>query len=226
MQSANGTRRRRRRYIIDPRFQWKFGLWLMADVFVVCLAMGMLLLLIQNAYSRSLLLEAQAIDWGRMALMLIVFALGFAVVAAGAFGLWSVMLTHRLCGPLHIIGVRLAELAEGRFPEWRPLRKKDECKELYKQLWATIDSLKTSKQADFDALTEILSTARAAKQDDEAGRKRALDDITARVSGMRTSAAEALGIECNDPPPASKPKQDSVATPVALCGECRGGPSN
>lgn len=225
MQSATGTRRRRRRYIIDPRFQWKFGLWLMADVFVVCLAMGMLLLLVQNAYSRSLLLEAQAIDWSRMALLLIVFAVGFAVVAAGAFGLWSVMLTHRLCGPLHIIGVRLAELAEGRFPEWRPLRKKDECKELYKQLWATVDSLKARKQADFDALTEILSAVHSARPDDEVGRKRAFDEIAARVSAMRASAAEALGIECDTPPPAPKPKQEPVATPVALCGERRGGSS-
>lgn len=224
MQSAKEARRRRRRYIIDPAFQWKYGLWLMADVFVVSLFMGILLLIVQGRYVRSLMLEARSFDWSELALMLIVFALGFAVVAAGAFGVWSVMVTHRLCGPLHILGMRMAEVANGRFPEWRPLRKKDECKELYAQFWATVDSLKTSKQADLDALTEILSDLRSAANEHGESRTAALTAVTARVAGMRSAAARALGVESDDLSAASKPKEPSVLEPVALGSERGDGP--
>jgi len=219
MQSATETRRRRRRYIIDPAFQWKFGIWLMADVFVVSLFMGILLLLVQGRYVRSLMLEARAFDWAEMAFMLIVFALGFAVVVAGAFGVWSVMVTHRLCGPLHVLGMCLSEVAHGRFPKRRPLRKKDECKGLWTQLWVTVDSLKARKQTEFDTLTEILATVRSAANGDEQASKTALDAVASRVAGMRAAAAEALGLECEDLPAASKPKDDSARRPVALCGQ-------
>jgi hypothetical protein len=226
MSSEKGASYRRRRYIIDPRFQWKFGIWLMADVFVVSLFMGILLLIVQGRYVRSLMLEGQAFDWADMAVMLIVFALSFAVVAAGAFGVWSVMVTHRLCGPLHVIGTRLAEVAQGRFPRRRPLRKKDECKGLWDQLWMMIDSLKSRKHAEFDALTEILTTVRSAANQDDKARKAALDAVANRVAEMRTAAAEALGIESDDLPAVSKPKQDPAPRPVALCGQRGDGTNN
>jgi len=226
MDSEKGARYRRRRYIIDPSFQWKFGIWLMADVFVVSLFMGILLLIVQGRYVRSLMLEGQAFDWADMAVMLIVFALSFAVVAAGAFGVWSVMVTHRLCGPLHVIGMRLAEVAQGRFPSQRPLRKKDECKGLWDQLWAMIDSLKSRKRAEYDALTEILAAVRTAANQDDRARKTVLDAVANRVAEMRTAAAGALGIECDELPAASKPKQDPAPRPVALCGQRGDGTNN
>jgi hypothetical protein len=219
MNSSKGPRYRRRRYIVDPSFQWKFGIWLMADVFVVSLFMGILLLVVQGRYVRSLMLEARTFDWTEMALMLVVFALGFAVVVAGAFGVWSVMVTHRLCGPLHVIGMRLGEVADGRFPGRRPLRKKDECKGLWEQLWKMVDSLRDRKQAEFDALTEILTTVRSATNQNDQARKNALNTVATRVANMRSAAGAALGIECDELPAATETKQDPAPRPVALCGQ-------
>ena len=71
------------------------------------------------------------------AFIIIASSLGFAVLAAAAFGLWSITVTHRICGPMFVMERYLREMAAGRFPKKRPLRQKDAFKEFYDVLWRT-----------------------------------------------------------------------------------------
>lgn len=205
MNKARAPRYRRRRYVIDKKFQLKFGFWLMVDVFVASLLMGMVLLSVQRGVLRSALLEGHAPRWTEMTPMLILFGLGFAVLSAGAFSIWSVMVTHRLCGPIHLVCNWLGELAKGRFPRKRPLREKDEAVALYDEFWTAVDCLKAAKQVEYDALTDVFRMVRSVERANEADRRAALQKAAARIASLRDAAAESLGLD----------RDDTAATPDA-----------
>ncbi|MCL2155122.1 MAG: hypothetical protein FWH53_05605 [Leptospirales bacterium] len=56
--------------------------------------------------------------------------------------LMIIRLTHRIAGPLHVISNYFKDIMEGRIPEPRPLRNKDELKEFYNLFIVLVDSLK------------------------------------------------------------------------------------
>ena len=64
-------------------------------------------------------------------LVVIGFGVAFSLVTAGTLGVWSFIVSHRICGPLFVIERFIGELASGRFPKLRPLRQKDEFKSFY-----------------------------------------------------------------------------------------------
>ena len=108
----------------------------------------------------------------------------------------------------------LTELAAGRFPTARPLRKKDEFKEFFGELWRTIDALKAAKQADLAALTEVLNMARSAADADGEDRRRTIEALTARLETLREEAADTLGEELDTPPAAPPKDRGSVSKPT------------
>ena len=124
-------------------------------------------ILYQQARARTLYHATASGDEIRLGILL--FALAFAVAPALAVGLWSMFVTHRICGPIRVMENYLEQLALGRFPKRRSLRKKDEFKEFYDVLWHAIYSLEERKRSDLAALGEVLRTARsAAAEDDDA----------------------------------------------------------
>jgi hypothetical protein len=190
---TNRTRQRRRQYLINPSFQWKYCFWIMVDVFAVCSFMGLLLFGVLERNLRWRLLHPEASHIAETVLIVVGFSLLLSTVAAVALGLWSVMITHRFCGPLSVIGRSLTELAEGRLPKHRPLRKKDEFKDFHAHYWRTIDALKVAKRTDLATLTEILAAVRSATDADDEARKRALDRAVVHIERMRKVTATALG---------------------------------
>ena len=214
---TNRTRQRRRQYLISPSFQWKFAIWIMVDVFAICSFMGLLLFGVLERNVRWRLLHPDTSHVAETALVVVGFSLLFATVAAVALGLWSVMITHRFCGPLSVIGRSLGELAEGRLPKRRPLRKKDEFKDFHALFWGTIDSMKTGKRAELSTLTEILEVVKSASSADDEARKSACDFVTARVEALRKEVTEALGDELHDVPDKSPTDSRSISMPVSAC---------
>ena len=94
------------------------------------------------------------------------------------------------------------------------LRKKDEFKEFYAQFGRTMDTLKSRKQAELEALSGILELAQRAANDDDDARKQALEQIATRVGSMRSEAAKMLGEDSNDEPPSSSSQGESRSKPV------------
>ena len=160
---------RRRQYIVNPALQWKFAPWLMAAVFAVCSVLGILLFGVLERHVRWRILNPEASHIGQVISDIMIFALVFSAIAAAGLGFWSLFITHRFCGPLSVMGHWLTELTNGRWPTRRPLRKKDEFKDLYDLFWHAIDSLKIRRRSELAALTQILETVKtAADADDEA----------------------------------------------------------
>ncbi|MCL2026489.1 MAG: hypothetical protein FWG92_06770 [Leptospirales bacterium] len=75
--------------------------------------------------------------------MRIVFiSIGIFVLQCLFFCFYMIRFTHRIAGPAYIMAKYIKEMAEGKNPDIRPLRSKDELNELHKNLAALADRVK------------------------------------------------------------------------------------
>ena len=211
---VNRTRGRRRNYLINPAFQWKYTIWVVLGVFLTSSLLSVVLFGVLHQQARARLVNPASSPPWENALTIVFSAAAFATVMAAALGFWGFIITHRISGPIFVMQRYLAELAAGRFPSARPLRKKDEFKEFFGEFWRAIDALKTAKQADLAALTEALNMAGSAADGDGDSRRRALEALTARLETLRKEAAEALGEELDDSPTTPAKDRGSVSKPT------------
>jgi hypothetical protein len=107
--------------------------------------------------------------------------MAIAVVMAVALGLFGILVTHRVAGPIYVFSHYMNVLGQGRFPMLRPLRKNDELKSFYevfhqavaamrdrdklrgeelKTLAASVDQA-LAKSPDSDGLKTVALTLRA-----------------------------------------------------------------
>ena len=188
----NGSRARRRNYLINPAFQWKYTLAIGTSVFLVASLMGIGLFGSLHQQARMKYLFPAGSDGWNNAQTIIVFAVAFSTVMAATFGCWIILVTHRISGPMYVLKHHLTKLSQGRFPKRRPLRTKDEFKEVHEAFWTAVHSLKTEKEAEFEALTEVLDTARSATKRGTEAQKDAFESITNQIEALRGEIAEAL----------------------------------
>jgi hypothetical protein len=213
---------RRRQYLINPPFQWKYAIWIMLDIFAVCSVLALLLLGIVERSVRWRALHPDSSHTAETALIIFGFAVGFGLVAAGGFGLWSVVITHRFCGPLLVVGSCLSELAAGRLPNLRPLRRKDEFKDFYALFRGTINSLRQAKSAELNTLTRMAQVIQSASRADDKARRDACDFVAERIEQLRRQAASALGDRIDVGPDELPGDADQ---PLACSGACAGPPA-
>ncbi|MEE9296541.1 MAG: hypothetical protein V3W34_16480 [Phycisphaerae bacterium] len=185
----------RRKYIIKPSFQWKYTALAASGVFMVSVLMSLLLFGVLYQQARTRMINPAASNAWQNTVVVAVSGASFAAVMAVVFGLWSVVITHRICGPLFVMEKFFGELIAGRFPRRRPLRKKDEFKEFYEVFWRAIDALKARKRCEAAKLADVLALAKEAQQGDDKARTQALETLTEHVQAMHADAAEALGVE-------------------------------
>lgn len=65
---------------------------------------------------------------------LVIAVAGIAACAAAVYYVFLVRMTHRISGPIFVMSRHLQEMIEGREPQFRDLRDKDEFKEMYAKL--------------------------------------------------------------------------------------------
>ncbi len=214
--AAKVARRRCRNYFIKPALQGKYLAMVVVSVFLTSTLMSFTLfgLLNQQARARALYM-APSNTWENTYTMLL-FAGAYAVVLAVAFGLWSVIITHRIGGPLYVIEGYLAELTAGRFPRMRTLRKRDELKELHEAFGKAVEAMKAKRQSELATLTEALNTATSAVNADEEGREGALLSISAQLEDVCDMLKGSLGVKSEKAPSRPAPRTESLPkTPVA-----------
>lgn len=196
MKKSAGDSRRKQR-IINPGFQWRFAGLLTLLVFAVSGFLSTVLygVLYQQARARALALLQQTEPPSMLsdAAMLIGSALAFSTVAAVAVGVWSLVFSHRICGPIFVLTRWLEELGTGRFPNVRPLRKKDEFKPIHDVFQQTVASLKARKRTQLDNLTRAFALAQEAAAADSESSQVVLEKLTAELAALHRDAAEALG---------------------------------
>lgn len=209
--NTGGSDNRRTKYIINPAFQWKYAIVLASMVFLISAALSSVLYGFLHAQARQRLMQPETYT-AEVTLVILGFALGLAALTAGGVGLWSIVMTHRICGPLMVIERYLREIGGGRLPKLRDLRRKDEFKDFYRTFSGMVQSLKAGKQEEIETLRRIQAIAESAQEADDETRRRALESVANQVAELSQAAHQALE---------GQPADDGAAKPATLRSEQR-----
>lgn len=153
----------RRRFLIDRGFQLKYALVMAGAGLVVGGVFGLWLhqahaqaisILSPDAQTRALIERSDT-------LLLSAFA-GIALLLAAALGLLGVVITHRVAGPVFVMGHYLSVLAQGRFPRMRTLRRSDELKAFFRVFIEAVESMKRREARHVAVLEDVLARVRPA----------------------------------------------------------------
>src|SRR5690606_27449643 len=116
----------------------------------------------------------------------------FALLTAGAFGIGSLMVSHRFVGPLHVIAAGLNKLAQGRLPNTRPLRRRDEFQDFYGIYENAMRALRAERRLELDDLDAVIESLDAAQRA-AAAPDAPLDAALARLRKLRAQIETSLG---------------------------------
>ena len=208
-QRMRGSSRRRRsmNFLIKPAFQWKYTVATIVLVFLVSLIVSSQAYGILYQQARSKALYQSSVTTGEVVSSLVLSAVVLAAIPAIGLGLWSIVVTHRICGPVTVLQNYLTELIHGRFPVRRPLRKRDEFKDFYDVFWRAVDNMKASKRSDLNMMAEIRDLASTAVRADDKTRVSALEKIKEHSEAFCSDAARVLGVEDVQAPSPPKPRK-------------------
>ncbi len=154
----------RRRFLIDRGFQLKYALVMALAGLLVAGVFG---LWIHEVHAQAIALmspdaETRVLIERSDKLLLAAFA-GIALLLAAALGLLGVVITHRVAGPVFVMGHYLSVLAQGRFPRMRTLRRSDELKTFFRVFIDAVEAMKKREAKHVamleDALVRVRSSA-------------------------------------------------------------------
>jgi hypothetical protein len=213
LSAARSRKRTRRKTVfINPGFQWRYALLAGLIVFFVAVIMcaAMYGVLYDQARARTLAL-APASPWENT-ISLVGFAGAFALVMSAAFGLWGVLVSHRICGPLYVMQQYFEQLAGGRLPQMRGLRRKDEFKALYESMRFAVGKLREQRATDLNGVCESLDLVNSIQTGQETVRAQALSALRDRLDALQKDASAALGYTSPASDDESVATQETVAT--------------
>ena len=158
----------RRTYILDREFQLKY-ITLLAGI-----GAGSILVFGLLAHRVHVSSVASGMDGGETLLWLTGLGTVGTAVALGLFGL---LFTHRVAGPVHVMSLYVAALAAGRYPRLRPLRKGDELKRFFERFSEAFDRIRHREAEEAHALESALEALRGVATTPES--RAALDTLSA-----------------------------------------------
>jgi hypothetical protein len=152
----------RRSYLVDRGFQLKYALLMALSGIAVAAVFGLWL---HQAHAQTTALlapdaETRALVERSDRLLLAAFA-AIAVLLAAALGLLGVVITHRVAGPVFVMGHYLQVLAQGRFPRMRTLRRSDELKGFFRIFIDAVDAMKVREARHAALLEDAVQAMRA-----------------------------------------------------------------
>jgi hypothetical protein len=200
--------RYRRKYVIDPAFQWKYALTAAAMVLMLSFLISAVQYGVLHQQARLRVMNPGTYH-AEVALVIVLFGAAFGSLSALAVTIWCIRISHRVAGPLFVLERYLRELQAGRFPKVRPLRRKDEFKHVHRTLADAVESLKAIEDARMRDLARAVQTAKslAGQVQGEAGRE--LDKLVTSLEAAHSAAADRLGVK---PLPDSNPAGHSEAS--------------
>lgn len=167
---AEGTRapasqpaHHRRTYLIDRGFQLRYALLLAGAGALLALVCGLWLhqahaqateLLPLDAESRALVARTDRELLGAL--------LGITALMALALGVLGVVITHRVAGPVLVLGRYLQAFGAGRYPPVRALRRGDELQRLFRVFGEGVQALRARELEHADLLEDAAARVRAA----------------------------------------------------------------
>jgi methyl-accepting chemotaxis protein len=177
------TERHRRSYLVDRGFQLKYALLMALAGLAVAAVFGLWL---HQAHAQATALlapdaETRALVERSDRLLLAAFA-AIAVLLAAALGLLGVVVTHRVAGPVFVMGHYLQVLAQGRFPRMRTLRRSDELKTFFRMFIDAVDAMKVREARHAAVLEDAVQRMRASTA--------RAPDLAPAIDALATAARE------------------------------------
>ena len=179
--------------MVDHHFQWRCAGVLGGGGALVVGMMGFFLYQAHGGYGELPGMSAQPTLLEKLvaADRFFLVAWGTLTVAAGvALGLWGLIITHRVCGPLFVVTRYLGELSEGRYPDTRVLRDKDFLDDFYVAFESTVNTMREREIARLRALEGTLNEALKAQEETPSA---GLQAVIETMQGERGKLLGALG---------------------------------
>ena len=183
----------RRNFLIDRAFQIKYTLYMVVVGAAISLLFGAMMY--QAHVEATQLIDMpdplrEAVKSQDSTLLWLVMAI--AVVMAVALGLFGILVTHRVAGPIYVFSHYMNVLGEGRFPMLRPLRKNDELKTFYEVFHTAVATMRDRDKTRGEELKRIAATldaAMARAPDTSEGLKPAAETLRAMGEKLLEAAA-------------------------------------
>ena len=174
--------------LLDRHFQLKYTSMIVGVAALLSLALGGFLVSKVNENSRILGLENlgdaafEAHLFSADNELVISITISLALFLVLLVGL-SIVMTHRVVGPIYVIKRHLDALAAGRLPQIRGLRKGDEFVECHKSLVNAIDQLHNELERDIDVLSAALHVLETQGEEHESGLQNQLKSLVTQKKG-------------------------------------------
>lgn len=188
--SANSVRRRRAP-LIRPSFQFRYAAPVAGGVFLFSMTLGFVLSTLLLQESRRLAISPQA-ESATAWMLGLVFSAAFGAVAGLGFLVWVVLAARRICGPLALLERQMNELAEGRVPQLRSLRRRDEFRELHDAFARVVRSHRVCREAELKLLEKSVVVAREAIDADGTTQVDALRRLRHHLATLRETLSESF----------------------------------
>jgi methyl-accepting chemotaxis protein len=188
--------RKLKNYLLNRPFQLKYTAMVVGLSSLLSVGLGFFVVQQSRENSRMLRLEAQ-MDPAFQELLYdsdLRFMVGLVLsllVFNGALFIGSILMTHRMAGPVFVLGRYVRMVAEGKLPLMRNLRRSDEFHDLHASVQQMVHTLETQAKADIAVLEEAL----AALPDDAPAREevaRALEEKRERVARALTPTEDMM----------------------------------
>jgi hypothetical protein len=153
----------RRTYLIDREFQLKYIFMMVA---IGAGSMGLFGALAWWAHTAAV--EAGSGAEGFAGMTILWLTLLAVVGTATALGLFGLVFTHRVAGPVYVMNLYVEALAAGHYPRLRPLRKYDELKKFFDRFSHAVERIRAREAEEAQALEKALSAFQPLATTDEA----------------------------------------------------------
>ena len=116
---------------------------------------------------------------------------GITLAMTAALGLFGVLVTHRVAGPVYVIGRYLDSVGKGPLPTPRPLRSTDELQGFFQSFQGALERLRTADTQDLAAVEQVIAALdQYGKRSEEAAV--ALAPVMVPLQAIRDRKREAL----------------------------------
>jgi len=153
----------RRAYLVDRRFQLKYALLMAGAGVVLALLFGFWVYQVHVQAMELVPLDAETralVAHGDRLLLLVL--LGISALMAVALALLGIVMTHRVAGPIFVMGHYMTVLGQGRYPRMRTLRKADELRGFFQIFLSAVGAMKTREARHAALLEDVAARLRAA----------------------------------------------------------------
>ena len=103
------------------------------------------------------------------------------LMGAGCVGLFGLVFTHRVAGPVYVMNLYVEALAAGHYPRLRPLRKYDELKKFFDRFSHAVERIRAREAEEAQALSHAMAAFQPLATTEEArAALKALEELLSR----------------------------------------------